>query len=462
MVVDLEKKIGIEQIEQELSLWLQKYPLAQALYMQQSGEALSMWSGHVSANPLPAKQGIVLSAWVNDKFVELSTSVQTIEDIVQAKRQWENQIQKTSTLKGSQIPLNWTQETSLQDSFVAFHEQSLIEKIDEAKQTLEKMHSLSPQVVNGQVHYRLVHTQEFYLSAQRKLSQQLTRFEAIFLAFLKNEKNSSRIHDGYAHQGGWKSVPPGFLEKMIADGEKILMAQRISPGFYDCIFSPSVAGILAHEAFGHGTEADSMLKKRSKGVDYLNKQVASSLVNLSDAPNLTKQAASYFFDHEGQLAQETVIIENGILKKPITDLYSAASLGFQRTANGRRESYDHKVYTRMSNTFFKAGSHQLADMIASIQDGFLVDRATNGMEDPKEWGIQLEALYAERIVNGKLSGEVFSPIIITGSVPDILHSISMVSNQVEINGLGMCGKGHKEWVKVTDGGPFLKLRARLA
>ena len=43
------------------------------------------------------------------------------------------------------------------------------------------------------------------------------------------------------------------------------------------------------------------------------------------------------------------------------------------------------------------------------------------MEDPKGWGIQLEALYAEKIKDGKLTGEVFSPVVVTGYVPDILN-----------------------------------------
>ena len=82
-----------------------------------------------------------------------------------------------------------------------------------------------------------------------------------------------------------------------------------------------------------------------------------------------------------------------------------------------------------------------------------------GWKTLKVGGIQLEALYAERIKDGKLTGEVYSPVIVTGYVPDILNSISMVSNQLEINGLGMCGKGHKEWVKVTDGGPHFKTKS---
>jgi TldD protein len=38
----------------------------------------------------------------------------------------------------------------------------------------------------------------------------------------------------------------------------------------------------------------------------------------------------------------------------------------------------------------------------------------------------------------------------------------MIGNELKISGLGMCGKGWKEWVKVTDGGPYLRLKARLA
>ena len=65
------------------------------------------------------------------------------------------------------------------------------------------------------------------------------------------------------------------------------------------------------------------------------------------------------------------------------------------------------------------------------------------------------------IVDGKLTGKVITPVVMTGYVPDLLGSISMVSGDREVFGNGMCGKGHKEWVKVADGGPYLKAKARL-
>lgn len=68
---------------------------------------------------------------------------------------------------------------------------------------------------------------------------------------------------------------------------------------------------------------------------------------------------------------------------------------------------------------------------------------------------------AREIRDGKLTGKIYSPIVLTGYVPDLLKSISMMSGEVSLCGSGMCGKGHKEWVKVSDGGPYIKARIRL-
>jgi TldD protein len=85
----------------------------------------------------------------------------------------------------------------------------------------------------------------------------------------------------------------------------------------------------------------------------------------------------------------------------------------------------------------------------------------SGMEDPKNWGIQCMILQGKEVRDGKLTGEVVSPVIMTGYVPDVLKSISMVSESVELFGSGACGKGYKEFVKVSDGGPYIKAKVRL-
>jgi len=326
------------------------------------------------------------------------------------------------------------------------------------------LHRREPRVVNALVVYGHVQVSELFVNRRRCLYQELPRTQVIAQIYLREGDKTVRLHGGHCHQGGFEQAvfSEAERERLVRDAGRILGAPRLTPGTYDCIFSPEFAGIFAHEAFGHGTEADLFLQRRSRGQHYLGRPVASPLVNMYDSPALPGQAASYFFDHEGKLAEETRIINQGILTRPLTNLQAALRLGLPRSANGRRESYTRKIYTRMSNTYFGPGQHSLEEMLADIESGYLLDHPSNGMEDPKGWGIQLEGLYAEEISRGRLTGKVFSPVIVTGYVPDLLHSITMVGNRLVISGLGMCGKGYKEWVKVSDGGPYLRLQARLA
>ena len=83
------------------------------------------------------------------------------------------------------------------------------------------------------------------------------------------------------------------------------------------------------------------------------------------------------------------------------------------------------------------------------------------MEDPKNWGIQCIVTKAKEIKNGKFTGKIYSPIIITGYVPDVLKSITMISRDLDMDGAGICGKGYKEYVKVSSGGPYIKAKVRL-
>ena len=156
-----------------------------------------------------------------------------------------------------------------------------------------------------------------------------------------------------------------------------------------------------------------------------------------------------------------MIIDKGILRKGLSDTQTAMHLGTVPTGNARRESYERKAYTRMTNTYFEPGESTMEEMIASIEDGFLLQGFESGMEDPKNWGIQCMVTSAKEIKNGKLTGKIYSPIVMTGYVPDLLKSITMVSKDLVLSGSGYCGKGYKEFVKTSTGGPAIKARVRL-
>jgi TldD protein len=245
------------------------------------------------------------------------------------------------------------------------------------------------------------------------------------------------------------------------DATNLLDSEKVIPGEYECITSPEISGLIAHEAFGHGVEMDMFVKNRALGQKYMNQKVGSKLVEMHEGAIPFNDVSSYYFDDEGTLAQDTIEIKNGVLVSGVVDAISATKLGVKPTGNGRRESFQRKAYTRMTTTYFTPKNSTLPEMIASIQHGYLIDGEVSGMEDPKNWGIQCIALIGKEIKNGKLTGKVVSPLIMTGNVLDLLNSVSMVSGDFKLFGTGACGKGYKEWVKTSVGGPYMKVKVKL-
>ena len=225
---------------------------------------------------------------------------------------------------------------------------------------------------------------------------------------------------------------PKRVDKLIDKARHLVKATPITPGVYDVITDSSITGLIAHEAFGHGVEMDQFVKERALAKEFVGKYVASPITNMRDGAGATLSAASYFFDDDGVLAHDTQIIKDGILVTGISDLVSASVLGTEPTGNGRRESYKRKAYSRMTNTFFEKGTDKLSDMIKSIKHGYMLFETNNGMEDPKNWQIQCTAEYGIEIVDGKLTENYVSPVVMSGSVPELLKSISMISDDFEV------------------------------
>ena len=308
------------------------------------------------------------------------------------------------------------------------------------------------------------HISKMFLSANRDLCQSYVFTEGSIASYAPGQEGDLKfVHEGVSGCAG-PEILEGLkdqltrLPRIMTD---LTGSGKIVPGEYDIITEPGVTGLIAHEAFGHGVEMDMFVKGRALGEKYIGERVGSDLVTMHEGALCDESVTAFVFDDEGVLAGDVTEIDHGILKTGICDALAASRLGIGATGNGKRENYSHKAYTRMTNTVFDSGTDTLEEMIASIRHGYLLAGMDSGMEDPKHWGIQCIINRGYEIVDGKLTGKVVSPVIMTGYVPDVLKSVSMASTDRRIDGNGFCGKGYKEWVKVADGGPYLKMRARL-
>ena len=346
---------------------------------------------------------------------------------------------------------------------------SLPEKAD-IKALADKLISISDKgmkmgenVIECMANAQSTHISKMFLTKNRDLRQSYVYSEGMIAVVVRKD---DKVNEDYKSVSGIKGPElfdelEEYLPTVVKNAEELLDAEPIEPGEYEVITSPEVTGLIAHEAFGHGVEMNMFVKHRALGEDYIGKRVASDNVTMHEGALCADNVTSYFFDDEGVMAGDVVEIENGILKSGICDALAAKRLGFHPTGNGKRENFAHKVYTRMTNTMFDSGEYTKEEMIESVKYGFLLEGMESGMEDPKHWGIQCIIQKGREIKDGKLTGRVVSPVIMTGYVPDLLGAISMCSKDRLVFGSGGCGKGHKEWVKVADGGPYLKTKARL-
>lgn len=326
----------------------------------------------------------------------------------------------------------------------------------------EKALALDERILDAQAAVTYRSCRKLFLSEHRDLDQTIMWTNAMVAVMASRGQEIKMSYRPFSLLGGAELLDQmeGGVEQAARDALDLLDSRPIPPGEYDCVCDPATTGMIVHEAFGHGVEMDMFVKDRALAKSFIGEYVASPLVTMHDG-SAVDESATAFFDDEGTLTGDTVIIDKGVLKTGMCDALSAARLGVSPTGNGRRESYERKAYTRMTNTYFQGGDATPEEMIASIENGFLLETPSSGMEDPKNWGIQCMVTTAREIKNGRLTGKVYSPIVLTGYVPDLLKSVTMMSTTAELSGSGFCGKGYKEWVKVSDGGPYMKARIRL-
>lgn len=373
-------------------------------------------------------------------------------------------IDKSIYLKETNYPL--IQEQAMKESFSKLNKDkkyTLQELIHFCKKMVDHTFEESEYVIHSSCRIEYLTISKMFLSSKKEL-EQVYFWANGRLSVILNRNDITKTNFESASDVTITGVLKELDKKahgLIKDGRALLDSEKPSAGEYDIITTPNITGIIAHEAFGHGVEMDMFVKNRAKAQQYLGKRVASEIINMHDGAIPFENSSSYFFDDEGILAQDTLIIKNGILQTGIADTLSALKLNITPTGNGKRESYKRKAYTRMTTTYFERGKSNLDDMIATIKKGILVSNAYSGMEDPKNWGMQAIALIGKEIVDGKVTSKVFSPIYMSGNVLDILQSASLTSHDFELFGSGYCCKGYKEKVKTVDGGPYLKVKVNI-
>ncbi|NVZ09814.1 metalloprotease TldD [Allochromatium humboldtianum] len=215
-------------------------------------------------------------------------------------------------------------------------------------------------------------------------------------------------------------------------------------------------GVLLHEAVGHGLEGDFNRKGSSAFAGRLGQRVAAKGVTVVDDGTLPGRRGSLNLDDEGTPTQNTVLIEDGILRGYMQDKLNARLTGTATTGNGRRESYAHLPMPRMTNTYMLAGERDPEEIIASVDKGLYAVNFGGGQVDITSGKFVFSASEAYLIEKGRITRPVKGATLI-GNGPDVLTRVSLIGNDLKLDeGVGTCGKEGQS-VPVGVGQPTLRI-----
>ncbi len=266
----------------------------------------------------------------------------------------------------------------------------------------------------------------------------------------------------HRHGGGSDWPQQGGLERLAAvhlqddarrlaeEALALLDAPDCPDDTRDLILLPSQMALQIHESIGHPLELDRILgdERNYAGTSFVTPgmfgryRYGSELLDVTFDPTIPGELASMVADDLGIPARREYLIRRGILERPLGGPLSQARAGLPGTANTRASSWDRPPIDRMGNINLEPVEGSLADLIARVERGILMDTNRSWSIDDSRNKFQFGCELGRLIENGELKGLVRNPGY-RGISAEFWRSLDGVGGPetLEIRGVTNCGKG---------------------
>lgn len=268
-----------------------------------------------------------------------------------------------------------------------------------------------------------------------------------------------------AHAGS-AAVHAGFLVARGRQEEALRVARRavelvdvppVQGGTYPVVLDPKLAGVFAHEAFGHLSEADHVYEnEQMKALMVLGKRFGPDHLNILDDGSLPGLRGTHRYDDEGTRTRKNYLIQEGILVGRLHSRETSAKMGEPLTGNARALNYRYEPIVRMTNTYIDAGQATFEEMIKDIKLGVYAVDWYGGQTSMEMF--TFSAAYGYMIRDGQIA-EMVRDVVLTGNVFETLMHIDMIGDEVVWSrDAGGCGKGGQSPLPVDNGSPHIRIQ----
>ena len=196
---------------------------------------------------------------------------------------------------------------------------------------------------------------------------------------------------------------------------------------YDVVLDYYAAtGLLS--TFLAAFNGENVQRQRSILHDKINEEIVSPSLSIANDPTLEKGMYSTKCDGEGTVSKKTNLVENGVLKSFMYDIYTANKGNTTSTGNGYRGSYSSTPQVSPSNITLEFKQNIGID---EISEGVLTTSVLGAhTANPISGDFSVEASNAFKIENGEISYPI-NKAMISGNIFEIMKKCEGVKSEIK-------------------------------
>jgi TldD protein len=241
-----------------------------------------------------------------------------------------------------------------------------------------------------------------------------------------------------------------------------LEARACPGGVFRALIENRLAGVLAHESFGHLSEADFVVTGESPLTGKMGTRLGTEHATIVDTgtPDIQKFGGLWVpYDDQGVKGGKTVVLNKGVLSYYLHNRGTAQYLHQEPTGNCRAVHFGFQPIPRMTNTYFEAGDLTEEEALEKLGTGVYALQSAGGQ-------VQGNGSFLFKAIRGYWveKGEKMYPlreVALSGNILDFLSNVEGGTRDLSLSSgyFGGCGKGGQYPLPVGLGGPKLLVGA---
>jgi TldD protein len=254
------------------------------------------------------------------------------------------------------------------------------------------------------------------------------------------------------------STPEDIGKAAATQAAEQLKAKSCPAGKFRALIENRLGGVLAHESFGHLSEADFVVIGGSPLTGKIGKRLGTEHATIVDhgTPDIGRFGGLWVpFDDQGIRAHKTVVLDKGIFKHYLHNRGTAERLHEDPTGNCRAIHFGFMPIPRMTNTYFAPGDLSRDEALELLGTGVYAIQTSGGQVED-DGSFVFKAIRGYWVKNGKIQ-EPLREVALSGNILELLTKFEGATKELHIQAgyFGGCGKAGQAPLPVGLGSPEL-------